>query len=121
VLFFLDLTLFAIHIAVIVFNLFGWVKPSWRKAHFLVVCLTLFSWLILGLWFGFGYCFLTDIEWDIKRDLGEKNLPGSFVAYLTNNVFGMELSRGVVDGLTLGLFVPAVILSFWFRFRKNKT
>jgi len=118
-LFFLDLTLFALHLAIIGFNLFGWVKPSWRRAHLVVVGLTLFSWLILGFWFGFGYCFLTDLEWSIKNALGETGLPLSFISYLTNNIFHLGLQSSTVEYITVGAFVPAVVISLWLNFRKS--
>ncbi|HUR31773.1 MAG TPA: hypothetical protein VMZ69_10110 [Saprospiraceae bacterium] len=41
-----------------------------RKAHLLVIDLTIASWFIIGLWKGFGYCFLTDWHWRIKEKLG---------------------------------------------------
>ncbi|MTI22894.1 DUF2784 family protein [Fulvivirga sp. RKSG066] len=117
---FLDLILFALHIAVIGFNLFGWIPRRWRRAHLVVVALTLFSWIILGFWYGFGYCFLTDIEWDIKRELGETNLPGSFITYLTNNILGMSLSSKTVDIITVGAYVPAVLVSLYLNFKPKR-
>ncbi len=120
-LFFIDLTLFALHIAVILFNLFGWIIPRWRKAHLWVVAITLFSWLFLGIWFGFGYCVLTDLEWDIKRQLGEKGLPNSFITYLTNNIVGLDISPAIIDMLTVGAFVPAILLSVYFNFFKKSS
>lgn len=118
-LFFLDLALFALHLAIIGFNLFGWVKPSWRRAHLVVVSITLFSWLILGIWFGFGYCFLTDLEWGIKNALGETDLPLSFISYLTNNILHLGLHPSTVEYITIGAFVPAVTVSLWLNFRKS--
>lgn len=115
---FLDLTLFAIHVSVISFNLFGWIRPSWRKAHLAVVLLTLSSWFILGFWYGFGYCFLTDWEWDIKRSLGETNLPHSFITYLTNNLLGLNMAATTVDVITVAAFVPAVVISIYLNVRK---
>jgi len=118
-LFFIDLTLFALHICIIGFNLFGWVVPKWRKAHLWVVGITLFSWIVLGFWYGFGYCLLTDIEWGIKRQLGETGLPNSFIAYLTNNVVGLNLSASTVDTITLAAFIPAVVASIYLNFFKK--
>lgn len=118
-LFFIDLTLFAIHLFVIAFNLFGWIVPKWRMAHMWVVGITLFSWIVLGFWFGFGYCILTDFEWDIKRQLGESGLPNSFITYLTNNVMGLSIRPSTIDIITVAAFVPAVLLSIYFNFFKS--
>jgi len=83
-----------------------------------VVGVTLFSWLGLGFWYGLGYCFLTDWEWDVKRTLGEGNLPHSFTQYLSDNVFGLYLETGLVDLLTVGLFILAILLTIWINFIK---
>ena len=85
-----------------------------------MLALTLFSWLILGFWYGFGYCFLTDWEWDVKRRLGETGLPNSFIQYLTNNVFGFNLSSNLVDAFTGGSFLVAIVLSLWVNLKKDK-
>lgn len=120
-LFFIDLTLFALHICIIGFNLFGWIVPKWRKAHLWVVAVTLFSWIVLGFWFGYGYCILTDFEWEIKRQLGETNLPNSFVTYLANNVLGLEIRSKLIDIITISTFVPAIVASLYLNFRKKKS
>lgn len=114
---FLDYLLFAVHVVVISFNLFGWLFRKTRKAHLIVVGLTLFSWLVLGFWKGFGYCVLTDWHWDIKRELGEVALPGSFIQYLSNNVFGFDWTRSLVDGLTLSCFLIAIFCALFIQIR----
>lgn len=120
-LYFIDIALFILHISVIVFNLLGWVIPSWRKAHLGLIAITLFSWLVLGIWYGFGYCLLTDVAWDIKRQLGEKNLPGSFITYLANNIFGLAINPLTIDIITVVAFVPAVGLSIYFNLFKKSS
>ena len=106
---------------VIVLNLFAWIWKRTRILHLWVVAATLFSWLVLGIWNGFGYCVLTDWEWDIKRELGEKDLPHSFTQYLSDNILGLGLSPTVVDSLTLGLFVVAIICSLYVNFFRKKS
>ena len=117
---FFDASFFAIHILIIGFNLFGWTIPKFRKTHLWLVAATLFSWLILGIWKGWGYCVLTDWHWDIKRELGEINLPNSFIKYLTNNILGFDWSSGTVDLITLGSFTLAIILSLRVNFFTKK-
>lgn len=118
----LDILLFSVHILVIVANLFAWLWHRTRRLHLWIVGATLFSWLVLGIWNGFGYCVLTDWEWDVKRKLGERNLPHSFVEYLTNNILGLNLDSSVVDGLTLGTFLIAIIGSIYVNFiRREKS
>ena len=102
------------------FNLFGWIWKKTRKLHLMVVAATLFSWLGLGFWYGFGYCFLTDWEWEIKRSLGERNLPHSFTQYLSDNVFGLFWNTNLVDTLTVGMFVLAILFALWVNFVRRK-
>ncbi len=75
------------------------------------------SWFVLGIWKGWGYCILTDWEWDIKRELGETQLPSSFTAYLANNIFGLGWSRALVDSLTLAGLIVAIIGAAVMNFR----
>ncbi|TRX49338.1 DUF2784 domain-containing protein [Fulvivirga sp. M361] len=118
----LDITLFSLHVLIILANLFAWLWKRTQRLHLWIVGATLFSWLVLGIWNGFGYCILTDWEWDIKRTLGERDLPHSFTQYLSDNVFGLYLSPAVVDGLTVGCFLAAIIGSCYVNFvRKDNT
>lgn len=113
----LDILLFSIHVLVVFGNLFGWIWKKTRRAHLFLVILTMISWFVLGIWKGWGYCILTDWEWDIKRELGETQLPSSFTAYLANNIFGLGWSRALVDSLTLAGLIVAIIGAAVMNFR----
>ena len=117
----LDVVLFCLHIAIILFNLFGWIWKATRKFHLFVVGVTLFSWLILGIKFGFGYCFLTDWEWDIKHKLGEINLPASFIKYFLDTYTCIDFSARLVDLFTGVLFGLAITLTAYVNFFKTKS
>lgn len=110
---FLDGLMWWLHMAVIAFNLFGWISPKTKRVHLVTVLCTMFSWIGLGIYYGWGYCFLTDWHWQIKWALGEHNLPNSFITYLTNNQLGMNLSSALVDNITALTFAIAVVLSFY--------
>ena len=114
----LDILLFYTHVVVILVNLFGWIWVRTRKIHLMVMSLTLISWLVLGIRYGLGYCFLTDWEWGIKRKLGETDLPNSFIAYLTNHVFNMGLDPSLVDTITASAFILAVLVTVYVNFMK---
>ncbi len=104
----LDLLFLWLHIVIILFNLFGWIWIRTRKWHFWLMIATIFSWLVLGLRYGLGYCFLTDWHWDIKRKLGETNLPNSFVKYFLDEYTPLNVSVQSVDvitGISFGLVV----------------
>ncbi len=112
---FLDILFFSIHIIVISFNLLGWVWKRTRKLHFWVIILTLASWLLLGIRYGLGYCFLTDWHWNIKRQLGEQDLPHSFIQYLLE-ALGIPIAPTTTDYITVLALVFVIIMSIYFNF-----
>jgi hypothetical protein len=116
----LDLLLTILHFAIIGFNLFGWVWKPLRRAHFIVVCTTAACWFILGIWFGIGYCPITDWDWQIKAKLGELNLPNSFIKYYADKIAGKDVDSSLIDALTAGGFFIAALLSVYFNFVQKR-
>ena len=114
----LDLFFTGLHLVIIFFNLFGWIWPRYRKMHFGLVIATAASWLLLGLWFGLGYCPITDWQWQVKEKLGEQNLPNSFVKYYADWLTGLDFSPAVVDTWTALLFAIAAFISVYVNFIK---
>src|SRR5688572_12900083 len=102
------------------FNLFGWIWRKTRRLHLIFAGVTLASWFILGIWYGMGYCPITEWQWNLKEQLGETNLPASFVEYHFEKISGRDVSSGFVDAITLGSFLVAIAFSLYFNFRKKK-
>jgi hypothetical protein len=119
VLVFLNILFTFLHFAIIGFNLAGWIWPKTRKAHLIVLAGTAASWFLLGIWYGWGYCFLTDWHWDVKEKLGETNLPNSFVKYFADKVTGRDFPPSLVDTATLSAFLAAIALGIYFSFFKK--
>ena len=115
-----DYILTIFHLFIILFTLFGWFWLKTRKLHFIVVCITLFCWLVLGIWFGVGYCPITDWQWQLKESLGEKSLPASFVKYFADKISGRDIDAGVVDLFTGIGFLFAIFTACYFRFLYRK-
>ena len=89
-----------LHLSVILVNSTFWLfRPTLRMAQMTLV-LTAFSWIVLGYFYGFGYCFLTDWHWQLKASLGETNLPNSYIEYLLEKVSGRDWSSFEADVLT---------------------
>ncbi|WGF93043.1 DUF2784 family protein [Aequorivita marisscotiae] len=107
------------HSGLIVFNLFGWIFRKTRKLHFFTLALTLFSWLVLGIWNGFGYCFLTDWHYDILRNLGKTNLPNSYISFLVETFSGWRPDAQLVEILTLVFTLLALVFSLWVNFKRK--
>jgi len=111
-----------LHLVIIGFNLLGWIWKSTRRLHFIFVMLTAGSWLILGIWYGIGYCPVTDWHWQIKEAMGETNLPNLFIKYYADKIAGQDVSTNFIDALTAGCFAIAVILSVYLNFfKRNKS
>jgi len=117
----LDIGLTIIHILLMIFNLTGWIWLRTRKLHLITLIATTTSWFILGIWYGFGYCVLTDWHWSIKEKLGESNLPNSFVKYIADKITGNVVNSALIDAVTVGALILAIIAAVYVNFiRKRK-
>jgi hypothetical protein len=120
----LDIFYTFLHLAIVFFNLFGWIWKKTRKAHLVLMSLTLLSWFVLGIWKGWGYCPITEWQWDIKEKLGETNLPNSFIKYFADKISGQDIQASFVDSVTLISFITVVLITiyvnFIYRKRRNK-
>jgi hypothetical protein len=112
----LDILLTLVHLVVVGFNMFGWIWKRTRKLHFIGILVTAGCWFILGIWYGIGYCPITDWQWQVKEKLGERNLPNSFIKYMADKITGTDVSTQLMDILIAGGFVVAFILSIYLNF-----
>jgi hypothetical protein len=110
-----------VHLLIVFFNLTGWAIPRWRRAHLVFVGITCFCWIILGIWFGFGYCPVTDWQWQVKTRLGETRLPASFITYLLNNKFGLGINEGLVFTATGIGFLFVILVTLYVNFFHKKS
>ena len=112
----LDNFLIFFHTLLILFNLLGWIWKRTRKLNLIILLLVAFSWLILGIWFGIGYCPFTDLHWFIKIELGESNLPYSYIKYLVDFYLGIDSEPVLIDYITAISFACALIISSILNF-----
>ena len=108
---FLDVFFFLLHSLLIAFVMTGWAMKRTRKAHLGLLGLTMLSWLGLGTWYGFGYCPFTDWHWQVKRKLGEFELPGSYVKYYLDSATGWNWDGFLVDLSVAGVGLAALGLN----------
>jgi hypothetical protein len=116
----LDHILTLLHLSIIGFNLLGWIFPKARKWHLYCVLLTAASWLILGIWFGLGYCPITDWQWDVKRKLGETTLPNSFITYYVEHITGHNFDDQFIDTATAISFIAVALISLYLNFFRKR-
>ncbi len=116
----LDVGFIVFHTGWILFNLFGWIWKRTRPWNLATLLLTAFSWLVLGIWYGFGYCPCTDWHWQIRREMGYTDMPNSYIKFLIELLTGIDLSAALVDTATAGFFLLALIISACLNFRDLK-
>ena len=113
----LDIFFVFFHSFLIIFNLFGWIFRKIRKANLITLLLTAFSWFILGIFYGVGYCPLTDWHFMVLEKLGNKNLPTSYIKYILGRLTGYDASPELTDILTMVFFIAALVISTVFNIR----
>lgn len=118
---FLDYFFVVFHFGLIFFNLTGWAWHKTRRLHLFVISTTIFSWIGLGFFYGWGYCPCTDWHWQVKRTLGETGLPASYIKYYLDKVFGFSWDPFMVDILTAGLGIAALLISLILNYRNWQT
>jgi Protein of Unknown function (DUF2784) len=111
----LDYFFLYFHLAVVLFNLFGWIWSKTRKWNLALLLLTGASWFILGIFYGIGYCPLTAWHWTVLYKLGVTNLPNSYIKYIVLRIFGINFRDGLVDTFTGVSFSIAFICSVIFN------
>ena len=114
----LDLFFFAFHTVLILFNILGWLVPRWRLANLITLSLTAFSWFVLGIWYGWGYCFCTDWHWQVREMLGYENMSSSYIHFLILKITGFDFPTNLVDLVTVIVFFSAFAISAYLNFRK---
>ena len=97
---FLDIFFTVFHSTLVLFILFGWIWHRTRNLHLYIVLLTAGSWLILGIFYGLGYCPLTDWHFQILERRGYTGLPSSYISFLVIRITGLKPNQSLVDVLT---------------------
>lgn len=109
------------HTALIVFNLTGWIWQKTRRLNLITLLLTAFSWVVLGFWYGFGYCPCTDWHWQVRRALGYDDMPRSYIEFLVEWWTPLEFAAPTVNLWTGIFFVVALTVSLYTNFGGEKS
>ena len=112
---FLDYFLIFFHTFLIIFNLFGWIWKRTRKINLISLSFVAFSWIVLGIWYGIGYCPLTDLHWYIKFLIGETDLPYSYIKYLVDFYFNTDSDPLLIDYITAFSFILSLLVSVYLN------
>ncbi|MBA4320107.1 MAG: DUF2784 domain-containing protein [Flavobacterium sp.] len=115
----IDCFFILLHSALILFNVFGWIVPRWRFANLITLSLTAFSWFVLGIWFGIGYCLFTDWHWKVRQLLEYNDQSNSYIHFLILKITGINLPENWVDTTTVIVFFTAFSISLYFALKKK--
>ena len=115
----LDYFFILFHSVLILFNVFGWIVPKWRFANLISLSLTAFSWFLLGIWYGIGYCPFTDWHWKVRQLLGYNDQSNSYIHFLILEITGIHLPENWVDTATVIVFFTAFSISLYFFIKKR--
>jgi len=114
---FLDIFFTVFHTCLVIFNLFGWIWKKTRRLNLILLLLTAGSWLILGIFYGLGYCPLTDWHFSILTKLGYTDLPDSYLSFLFTRLTGMPIDQSLVDSVTMWGLIIALAISLYLNLR----
>lgn len=123
---FLNIFFFLFHTILVFFNTFGWIFRKTRRWNLLTLLLTAFSWFVMGIWYGWGYCFCTDWHWDIREKLGYRDESDSYIHFLALKLTGINFNPSLVELITVSVFFISLALSIvmnvrdWISLRKKK-
>jgi hypothetical protein len=98
---------------------FGWIVPRWRLVNLITLSLTAFSWFILGIAYGLGYCPFTDWHWKVRQLLGYNDHSDSYIHFLILQLSGIKLSESLVDISTVIVFFTAYFISIYLALKKR--
>ncbi len=112
---FLDYFFLAFHTSWTLFNIIGWAFRKTRKVHFVTMTLTFISWFVLGIWYGWGFCFCTDWHWQVREALGRPITSNSYIHFLIQDITGYDASLSLVDTLTLVVSLAGYMLTIAFN------
>lgn len=118
---FLDWFFVIFHSGLTLFNVFGWIWKKTRLANFITLSVTAASWFGLGIFYGIGFCPLTEWHWQVLRKSGETNLPYSYINYLIHRVSGIYLGDKTAETITVLFFVFSLVMSVCFNFFRKKS
>lgn len=112
---FLNSFFFVFHTLFTLFNLLGWLFPATRKWNLITLLLTAFSWFILGIWYGWGYCLCTDWHYEVREKLGYHDQQGSYIRFLLVKLIGIDFNEQLVETATLIGFIFSLGMSLWLN------
>lgn len=121
---FLNIFFFVFHTAFTLFNVAGWIFSKTRKLNLITLLLTAFSWFVVGIWKGIGFCYCTEWHWQVREQLGYHDQTRSYIHFLILKLTGANLNISLVETATVVVFGVSLAMSVWLNvrdYRKKKS
>ena len=106
-----------LHILAILINCFGWAFSKTLKLNLWFLLLTISSWSNLGLLYGIGICFLTEVHSLALGLIGSPSINFSYLDYLLLVKLKIPISSNTISILS----ILAVFTSLGISIKKNLT
>lgn len=116
-----DLFFLIFHAVFALFNALGWIWRKTRKLNLITLLLTAASWFVLGIFYGIGYCPLTDWHYRILYELGHGGLPYSYIQYAIERLTGLQPPPELTHIGTVAVLFIALACSLFYNYRDWKT
>lgn len=113
----LNIFFFVFHTVFTLFNIVGWLFSKTRKLNLITLLLTAFSWFVVGIWKGIGFCYCTEWHWQVREHLGYTDQTNSYIHFLILKLTGANLSVSLVETATMIGFAISLIMSVWLNVR----
>ena len=113
----LNIFFFVFHTVFTLFNMVGWLFSKTRKLNLITLLLTAFSWFVVGMWKGIGFCYCTEWHWQVREHLGYTDQTNSYIHFLILKLTGANLSVSLVETATMIGFAISLIMSVWLNVR----
>jgi hypothetical protein len=117
---FLNIFFFVFHTALTLFNISGWAFKKTRVLNLFTLLLTAFSWFVLGIWYGWGYCVCTHWHWNVREKLGYHDESNSYIHFLILKLTGVNLDPNLVDWVVLVIFLISLTMTVTLNIRENR-
>ncbi len=111
----LNMFFFAFHTLFTLFNMTGWIFKKTRLLHLITMGLTAFSWFVLGIFYGIGFCFFTEWHWEVLRLLGKPAASRAYIHLLVETILPIQIQEEtVIAGTRWGfIFIVAATAAVW--------
>lgn len=107
----LNIFFFVFHTVLVLFNTFGWIWKKTRRWNLITLGATAFSWFVMGLWKGIGYCICTDWHMQIRRALGYHDTAQTYIQLMAQTLTGLTPPAQLTETVTGIVFAISVVAS----------